>query len=91
MTERLLSVRGVKVPPGWVLKAIRVIREIVGGINRYARAEKGEAYNAGDAWLAEKFVYEAMPIFRQQRPDRLPSQGRQAHPRYRSRKVARLR
>lgn len=59
-------------------------------VNRYACAEKGETYGE-DAWLVEKSVCEAMPIFRQRRPNRPPSRDRQPHLRCRSREVARLR
>lgn len=52
---------------------------------------KGETYDVGGAWLAEKPVCEAMLIFRQQRPNRPPNQGRQLRPRCRSRRVARRR
>jgi len=41
MVERLLGVRGVKVPPGWVLKAVRIISEIAGEmVNGYSYAGK---------------------------------------------------
>lgn len=81
MAERLLSVRGVRVPPDWAPKAIRMINEIVGErVNRYAYAEKGATYCVGGAWLAERSVYEAMTIFRQQRPHRPPTRGRHIRP-----------
>lgn len=86
MAERLLSVRGVKVPPGWVPGAIKMISEIVRrGVNRYIQ----ETYGVEGAVLAEKSVYEAMSIYRQRGQFRQPNDCRQPRPRRRSKKFAR--
>lgn len=78
MAERLLSVRGVKVPPGWVLRAIKMTSEIIRRrVSRDFYAVKGEAYGVEGVWLAEKSACGGMSICRQQGLCRQPNHRRQ--------------
>lgn len=87
MAERLFSVRGVRAPCGWFLKAIKNDQRDLRKDGE--SVDLGETHVVEDAVLGEKFAYGAMPIYRQHGLRRQPSHCRQLRPRVHSKQFAR--